>query len=90
MLTRIAELKLATIVAIAAVLRLAWLWFCPNEPISDQLVYHQAATAIASGQGFVEPNGQPHGWWPVGYSAALAPFERRTSGLIRKSAADVR
>jgi 4-amino-4-deoxy-L-arabinose transferase-like glycosyltransferase len=74
MLTRIAELKLATIVAIAAVLRLAWLWFCPNEPISDQLVYHQAATAIANGQGFVEPNGQPHGWWPVGYSAALAPF----------------
>jgi len=73
-LTRAAGLKLSTIVALATLLRLAWLWFCPNLPISDQLVYHQAATAIANGQGFVEPGGQPHGWWPVGYSAALAPF----------------
>lgn len=66
--------KLPAILLLAGLLRLLWIWFCPNQPISDQDVYHQAATAIARGEGFVDTDGQPHGWWPVGYSAALAPF----------------
>jgi 4-amino-4-deoxy-L-arabinose transferase-like glycosyltransferase len=74
LVARLTGLGLPAILLIAGVLRLSWLWFCPNHPISDQYIYHQAAIAIAHGQGFVETNGQPHGWWPVGYSAALAPF----------------
>ena len=47
-----------------------------SSPGPDHLehIYHQAAIALARGEGFVETSGQPHGWWPVGYSAALAPF----------------
>jgi 4-amino-4-deoxy-L-arabinose transferase-like glycosyltransferase len=58
---------------IAAVLRLSWLLACPNEPTSDQLVYHHAARDLARGLGFVDADGNPHGWWPVGYPAALVP-----------------
>ena len=65
---------LATLLLLAFALRLGWLWLCPNQPVSDQSVYHQAAIAIAHGDGFVELDGRPHGWWPVGYSAAMAPF----------------
>jgi 4-amino-4-deoxy-L-arabinose transferase-like glycosyltransferase len=74
LVARCAGLGLPAILVLAGLLRLLWLWFCPNEPISDQYIYHQAATAIARGEGFVDVDGQPHGWWPVGYSAALAPF----------------
>lgn len=74
LVARCAGCRLPAILLIAGLLRLLWLWFCPNEPISDQFIYHQAATALARGEGFVDSSGQPHGWWPVGYSAALAPF----------------
>ncbi|MBL8725901.1 MAG: glycosyltransferase family 39 protein [Planctomycetes bacterium] len=69
----IGGLRLPTLLTVAAVLRLCWLWFCPNQPTSDQGIYHQAAAALAEGRGFVDELGQPHGWWPVGYPAALAP-----------------
>lgn len=59
---------------IGGALRLVWLLACRNEPYSDQGLYHQAASAIAAGKGFVDTYGEPHGWWPVGYPAALSPF----------------
>ena len=52
-------------VVVAAGLRLAWIALCPNEPTSDQAVYHQGASAIAAGQGFVFSNGDPIAFWPV-------------------------
>ena len=54
------------------VLRLLWIVLCPNSPVSDQVVYHQTATMIAGGHGYVFPDGSPGGWWPVGYSAVLS------------------
>lgn len=54
--------------------RLLWLLLCQNEPTSDQVVYLQAARSMAGGDGFVDELGRPHGWWPVGYPAALTPF----------------
>ncbi|MCU0866007.1 MAG: glycosyltransferase family 39 protein [Planctomycetes bacterium] len=74
LVSRMAGLGLPRILLLAGLLRLLWLWLCPNQPVSDQHIYHQAAIALARGEGFVETSGQPHGWWPVGYSAALAPF----------------
>lgn len=67
------ERSLPAILLLAAALRICWLALCPNEPVSDQQVYHDAAVSIARGAGFVDALGQPHGWWPVGYSALLAP-----------------
>jgi 4-amino-4-deoxy-L-arabinose transferase-like glycosyltransferase len=73
-LDRLTNLPLPLVLLVAAALRLGWILACANEPVSDQIVYHQAAVAIAEGRGFVDVDGHPHGWWPVGYSAALAPF----------------
>ncbi len=61
---------------VGSVLRVSWLLLCPNQPSSDQIVYHRAAAALARGFGFVDEGGHAHGWWPVGYPAALAPFYR--------------
>lgn len=61
---------------VGSVLRVSWLLLCPNQPSSDQIVYHRAAGALARGVGFVDEGGRALGWWPVGYPAALAPFYR--------------
>ena len=68
------RLRLAWILALAAAVRVIWIVLCPNEPISDQVIYHSAAVDLAHGRGFLDDSGNPHGWWPVGYPAALTPF----------------
>lgn len=55
-------------------LRVLWLLLCNNEPTSDQVSYHHAAQNLARGLGFIDDDGAPQGWWPVGYPAALTPF----------------
>jgi 4-amino-4-deoxy-L-arabinose transferase-like glycosyltransferase len=42
--------------------------------MSDQVIYHDGAIAIAEGKGFSYASGNPVGFWPVGYSGALAVF----------------
>jgi 4-amino-4-deoxy-L-arabinose transferase-like glycosyltransferase len=56
----------------ALVLRVIWIALCPNEPISDQAIYHDGAKNILDGTGFSYTSGDPIGFWPVGYSIALA------------------
>lgn len=57
---------------VAALLRLGWIAICPNQPVSDQVIYHTSAARIAEGQGYVDDDGQPANYWPVGYAALLA------------------
>lgn len=59
-------------VVLAAVLRVGWIAVCPNEPISDQVIYHVSATRLADGLGYVDDDGRPANYWPVGYAALLA------------------
>jgi 4-amino-4-deoxy-L-arabinose transferase-like glycosyltransferase len=68
---------LGRVVVAAVVVRVIWLLICPADPLSsDTLIYHQGATSLAAGRGFLDASGQPQGWWPVGYPALLAPFYR--------------
>lgn len=66
-----ARSRLWILVAVALCARLAWVLLCPNQPVSDQGVYHNAALEIARGAGFLDERGEPLGWWPVGYPALL-------------------
>lgn len=59
------------VLVVALVARLLWFVLCPNQPVSDQGIYHNAALEIAQGHGFLDERGQPLGWWPVGYPALL-------------------
>lgn len=59
------------IVGLAMAIRLVWLAVCPNEPVSDQVVYDFSARAIAEGKGYVDVDGDPANYWPVGYAAVL-------------------
>lgn len=63
---------LALLVGLAV--RVVWVLLCPNEPTSDQFLYHQAAIDLAAGRGYVDASGDPANYWPVGYSALLVPF----------------
>ena len=65
-------MSLRGILLLAVILRLGWVAVCPNEPVSDQFIYHVSAERIVSGAGFVDDSGGPQGFWPVGYPAMLA------------------
>jgi 4-amino-4-deoxy-L-arabinose transferase-like glycosyltransferase len=56
----------------AAVLRLGWVGLVPSEPVSDGVIYHVGAVQILRGAGFAFADGDPNGFWPVGYSALLS------------------
>jgi 4-amino-4-deoxy-L-arabinose transferase-like glycosyltransferase len=62
------------ILAVALLTRIAWIAFCANEPVSDQKAYHAGAGFIAAGLGYVDQSGAAANYYPVGYSALLAPF----------------
>jgi 4-amino-4-deoxy-L-arabinose transferase-like glycosyltransferase len=64
----------ANILIVAAIVRVIWIAACPNEPVSDQTIYHSSAAFLAEGKGYVDESGKPANYWPVGYSAFLAPF----------------
>jgi 4-amino-4-deoxy-L-arabinose transferase-like glycosyltransferase len=71
---RLARLTTLRILAIALLTRVAWIAFCANEPVSDQKTYHASAAFIAAGLGYVDQSGNAANYYPVGYSALLAPF----------------
>ena len=56
----------------ALLVRLVWIVLVPNEPVSDQVNYHDGAKGIADGVGFIFADGHANGFWPVGYSGALS------------------
>ena len=67
------------LVALAALaLRLAWGAATlpdPSAELSDTLWYHQTATLLAQGRGYVNPfTGEGTAAWPPGYPLALAAF----------------
>jgi 4-amino-4-deoxy-L-arabinose transferase-like glycosyltransferase len=69
----LSRLGLGPILLLGFALRVIWVLLCPNEPTSDQGIYHFAATELAAGHGYVDESGEPANFWPVGYSAILAP-----------------
>jgi 4-amino-4-deoxy-L-arabinose transferase-like glycosyltransferase len=60
--------------AVGLALRLVWILLCPNEPTSDQFIYHDSARGLVEHLAYVDESGNPAGYWPVGYAALLAPF----------------
>jgi 4-amino-4-deoxy-L-arabinose transferase-like glycosyltransferase len=62
------------VLALGLLVRIAWIALAPNEPTSDQYIYHTTALYLAEGKGYVDESGNPANFWPVGYSALLAPF----------------
>jgi 4-amino-4-deoxy-L-arabinose transferase-like glycosyltransferase len=60
--------------AVGLFVRLAWILVCPNEPTSDQVIYHDSARWFVERLGYVDAVGKPAGYWPVGYVVLLAPF----------------
>ncbi len=61
------------VLIIGLFLRLGWALLCPNEPTSDQYIYHLHAGRMAQGLGYTDEFGVPQNFWPVGYVALLAP-----------------
>jgi 4-amino-4-deoxy-L-arabinose transferase-like glycosyltransferase len=64
---------LAAILALAAVVRTAWVLYAAREPqeLHDPLFYMIYADQIASGEGYRLLDGSPTAYYPVGYSATL-------------------
>jgi 4-amino-4-deoxy-L-arabinose transferase-like glycosyltransferase len=67
----LSALRLRHVLLVALVLRVIWFALCPNQPVSDQATYHRAASGLAAGLGYIEPDGTPANLWPVGYPALL-------------------
>ena len=74
LLAWIEQRKLGELLLFALALRCAWILLCPNEPFSDQTVYHYHASMMALGKGYIDQAGAPTNYYPVGYPALLAPF----------------
>jgi 4-amino-4-deoxy-L-arabinose transferase-like glycosyltransferase len=70
----VTQLTPGRVLLLALGLRLLWLLLCPNEPYSDQAIYHETAKALAEGKGYVDQPDIPANLYPVGYAAAIAPF----------------
>ncbi|NGX42676.1 MAG: hypothetical protein K940chlam7_00960 [Chlamydiae bacterium] len=59
---------------LTAVLSTIWVCLVPNEPISDQIIYHQRSAAMAAGQGLYNDDAHINMFWAPGYSIYLAAF----------------
>lgn len=60
------------IVALGAVLRIAWALYMPVNPVSDSMAYHTFATNIAEHGVYGWQPDNPGAYWPVGTSAIIA------------------
>jgi 4-amino-4-deoxy-L-arabinose transferase-like glycosyltransferase len=67
-------LVLPLILLLAAGLRIAWALYSEAEPNldDDSAYYLSIADALAAGDGFVGPDGQPTAWLPPGYPFLLS------------------
>ena len=65
---------MGVVLVVATVVRVAWVVYAAQPPVGvhDPFFYEQAATRLASGDGYTLPNGDPTAYYPVGYPAALA------------------
>src|SRR5215471_10239563 len=48
----------------------------PEKPIADAADYHQIATSLADGHGYVNSGGEPTAWRPPGYPIFLSLIYR--------------
>jgi 4-amino-4-deoxy-L-arabinose transferase-like glycosyltransferase len=66
-------LGLLAVIALAGVVRLAWVLYAKTEPVwfFDPWQYDRLATALAEGRGYVNEAGQPTAYYPPGYPAVL-------------------
>lgn len=58
----------------ALIAAFAWLQWVPNEPVSDQDIYHRTAISVAQGKGLLDDSGNPTAYWAPGYTFYLAFF----------------
>ncbi len=70
-LSRLDRVRPSHLVLAGLLLRVAWIAVCPNAPYSDQSVYHYEAEMIAQGRGYINLEGEPTNFYPVGYPALL-------------------
>ena len=63
---------LALIVGIALAVRVVCVLAIQTDPIRDAAEYDRLALSILSGNGYVDANGAPDAFWPVGYPIFLA------------------
>jgi len=70
-LDRLERIPLVHLVLGALLVRVAWILACPNAPYSDQSVYHYQAEMLAQGRGYIDLDGNPTNFYPVGYPALL-------------------
>jgi 4-amino-4-deoxy-L-arabinose transferase-like glycosyltransferase len=71
LLQRLDRIRLVHLVLAALLARVAWILVCPNAPYSDQSVYHYEAEMLAQGRGYIDLDGNPTNFYPVGYPALL-------------------
>jgi len=65
---------MVVIVVVAFGVRLAWVLYAGRDPVGlrDPLFYREFAERIASGKGYVLPEGDPTAYYPIGWPAVLA------------------
>ncbi len=73
-LTRWSRLQWAfvSILLVAFILRLAWVLVFQTAPGPDAASYDELGWRLATGQGYVNEDGSPTAFWPIGYPAWLA------------------
>ena len=63
---------LALIVGVALAIRVVWVVAFQTPPVSDAESYDELGWRLAQGKGYVNSEGIPTAFWPVGYPAFLA------------------
>jgi hypothetical protein len=63
-----------TVITVGVLARLLWILAIPAVPMNDTAIYLARALSIASGDGYIYPDGTPTAYWPVGYPAFLGRF----------------
>jgi len=59
---------------VAVSITAVWVFSIPNEPMSDQGIYHISASRLADGLGYIDDSGNPTSYWAPGYIFYLAIF----------------
>lgn len=67
---------LALLAGAVIVPRLVWIFAMPTVPFDDFAMYDTFAKRIVAGLGYVEKDGSPTAYWPVGYAVFLAGIYR--------------
>jgi 4-amino-4-deoxy-L-arabinose transferase-like glycosyltransferase len=64
---------LVILVAVGGLLRFGWSWWATRTPVgfNDPSLYLQYGESIARGHGYIQFNGEPTAYYPIGYPATL-------------------